>query len=311
MTVEIPTEMQAQLPRGSCRFGGKNETFDTQYFFTIFRKMLREIVEEQQPMTVRQVFYRAVVKGWVEKTETGYGFVQRDLVRMRWDGDLPFNWIEDRTREAIGSQGYNESVDEFWDGIFDDIPTRYFRDMLADYEWSIQVWLEKEALCGIFEPICQRWDVPLYPARGYSSLTMIHDAAKDLERKDRPARVLHFGDYDPSGQNAILTVQRDLQRLAPKTDKLGLEFQIVAVTPEQIQELALPTRPTKKSDTRAWTFGDESVELDAIEPDVLRQIINDILEAQFPEGAREENERQQEEAREEIRRRLRDLNLID
>src|SRR5262249_21006630 len=275
------------------------------------RKMLRELIEEQWPMTVRQVFYRAVVKGWVEKTERGYGFVQRDLVRMRWEGHIPFNWIEDRTREAQGSQGSNESVDEFWDGIFDDIPGRYFRDMLADHQWSVQVWLEKEALSGIFEPICGRWDVPLYPARGYSSITMIHDAAQDLERKQRPARILHFGDYDPSGQDAILTVQRDLQRLAPKTYQHGLEFKIVAVTPEQIQELALPTRPTKKSDTRSWGFGDESVELDAIEPDVLRQMVNDELQSEFPEGAREENARLQEETREEIRRRLRELGLIE
>jgi len=311
MTIEIPSEMQAQLPRGSCRFGGKHETFDNQYYFTIFREMLREIVEEQRPMTVRQVFYRAVVKGWIEKTERGYGFVQRDLVRMRWDGDLPFDWIEDRSREAIGWQGRNESVDEFWDGVFNIIPYRYSRNMLADYDWSVQVWLEKEALAGIFEPICKRWDVPLYPARGYSSLTMIHDAAKDLEAKDRPARILHFGDYDPSGQDAILTVQRDLKRLAPKTYEHGLEFKIVAVTPEQIQELALPTRPTKQSDTRSWGFGNESVELDAIEPDVLRQMVNDELQSEFPEGAREENARLQEETREEIRRRLRELGLIE
>ena len=29
-------------------------------------------------MTVRQVFYRAVVKGYVEKTEKGYGYIQRE-----------------------------------------------------------------------------------------------------------------------------------------------------------------------------------------------------------------------------------------
>ena len=169
-------------------------------------------------------------------------------------------------------------------------------------------WVPKRS---VVEPVCDEWDVPLYPARGYSSLTMIHDAAQSLERKGRPARILHFGDYDPSGQDAILTVQRDLKALAPRTNKLGLEFEIVAVTPEQIRELGLPTRPTKRSDTRSGAFGEESVELDAIEPDVLRQMVSDRLAGEFPEGAREENARLQREAREEIRRRLRDLDLIE
>ena len=188
------------------------------------------------------------------------------------------------------------------DGLIERIPYDYSLDLLADHEWSIQVWLEKEALAGVIWPMCQEWDVPLYCARGYASLSFLHEAAKDLERKNRGARIFHFGDYDPSGQDAILTVQRDLIRLAPETAKLGLEFVIVAVTPEQIAELALPTRPTKKSDTRAWGFGEESVELDAIEPNVLRQMVTDAFKSQFPEAAREENERRQEAARKKIRK---------
>jgi hypothetical protein len=217
MAVEIPDEMQALLPRGSREgpeFGYR--AFETKEFYNIFRELLYEIVEEQQTMTVRQVFYRAVVKGYVDKSERGYGFIQRDLVKMRWDGILPFEWIIDTSRRARGWQGNNESVEDFLDGLMDRIPYQYSLDLLADHEWSIQVWLEKEALAGVIEPVCNEWDVPLYPARGYSSLTMIHDAAKDLEKKNRPARILHFGDYDPSGQDAILTVQRDLQALAPK-----------------------------------------------------------------------------------------------
>jgi hypothetical protein len=192
-------------------------------------------------------------------------------------------------------------VENFLDGLIDRIPKLYSLDLLADYDWSIQVWLEKEALAGVIWPMCTRWDVPLYCARGYASLSFLHEAAQSLEYKDRPARIFHFGDYDPSGQDAILTVQRDLYRLAPKTKNLGLEFVIVAVTPEQIQELALPTRPTKKSDTRSGAFGDESVELDAIEPDVLRQMVTDVLQGQFPKGAREELLKRQKAAREQIR----------
>ena len=40
---------------------------------------LIDIVEEISPCTVRQVFYQATVRGVIEKTEAGYGKVQRLL----------------------------------------------------------------------------------------------------------------------------------------------------------------------------------------------------------------------------------------
>ena len=50
------------------------------------REALFDIVAEQQPMTVRQVFYQATVRGVIEKTEAGYAKVQ--TADMRRDGEL-------------------------------------------------------------------------------------------------------------------------------------------------------------------------------------------------------------------------------
>ncbi len=61
------------------------------------RAAFLQIIEAQQPMTVRQVFYRATVLGLVEKTEGGYARVQNDLVLMR-SGELPYGWLTDSTR---------------------------------------------------------------------------------------------------------------------------------------------------------------------------------------------------------------------
>ena len=58
----------------------------------------------------------------------------------------------------------------------------------------------------------------------------------------------------------------------------------MAVTPEQIEEWSLPTRPTKQSDSRSKGFGDLSVELDAIEPDALRyDIVEKAINRHLPE----------------------------
>src|SRR5262245_38917415 len=60
---------------------------------------LYEIVKAMKPMTVRQVFYQATVRGIVEKSDAGYNKVQTDLVQMRRDdGFLPYDWLADNTR---------------------------------------------------------------------------------------------------------------------------------------------------------------------------------------------------------------------
>jgi hypothetical protein len=60
---------------------------------------LFETLETDNPMTVRQVFYRLVSQAVIGKTEKGYSnTVSRLLVKMRRAGDVPFGWISDNTR---------------------------------------------------------------------------------------------------------------------------------------------------------------------------------------------------------------------
>lgn len=63
-----------------------------------FRSDLLHIVFEMQPMTVRQVFYQATVRGFVDKSEAGYNKVQNNLVHMRRSGEMPYEWLADNTR---------------------------------------------------------------------------------------------------------------------------------------------------------------------------------------------------------------------
>src|SRR5215471_315218 len=62
------------------------------------REALFDIVFTGKPMTVRQVFYQGAVRYIVEKAETGYDKVQRDLTIMRRAGELPYDWLADNTR---------------------------------------------------------------------------------------------------------------------------------------------------------------------------------------------------------------------
>jgi hypothetical protein len=143
----------------------------------------------------------------------------------------------------------------------------YRKDLWHNADAYVEVWLEKDALAGVVMEVTELYDVPLMVSRGYASLSFLHSAAEYLDRLDVPAFIYHLGDFDPSGVNAGEKIEQTLRELAPGAE---IHFERLAVTPEQIGEWSLPTRPTKQRDSRSKGFGDISVELDAIEPDTLR-----------------------------------------
>jgi len=105
-------------------------------------------------------------------------------------------------------------------------------------------------------PITSAWDVELGIVRGYSSETFAEDIAATTKR----TYVFQLGDHDPSGVDAWRSFEARVRGFAPDADAV---FERLAVTPEQIIEFNLPTRPTKTTDTRARGFIGESVEVDA------------------------------------------------
>jgi hypothetical protein len=249
------------------------------------RAALFDIIGEMQPMTVRQVFYQASVLGYVEKAESGYAKVQTDLTLMRRAGDLPYDWIADNTRWQRKPDTF-DSVEQ----ALRETAALYRKNLWRDAKTYAEIWLEKDALAGVVYPVTEMYDVALMVARGYAPLSFLHSAAEYIKDLDVPAYICHLGDFDPSGVNAGEKIEQTLREMAPDAD---IHFQRLAVTPEQIKRWRLPTRPTKKTDSRAKSFGRISVELDAIEPRRLRALVQKAIERQFEVlKAAEESERQ-------------------
>src|SRR5262245_22871747 len=226
-------------------------------------------------MTVRQVFYQATVGGIVEKAESGYNKVQTDLVLLRRSGELPYDWLADNTRW----QRKPTTFDSVEDALRE--TARFYRKNLwRDADSYVEIWLEKDALSGVLYPVTSMFDVPLMVARGYASLSFLHSSAEYINQLDVPAYIYHLGDFDPSGVNAGEKIEETLRELAPGAE---IEFERIAVTETQIAGWDLPTRPTKTSDTRAKSFGSSlSVELDAIEPNQLRALVQGAIEQHLP-----------------------------
>jgi hypothetical protein len=230
-----------------------------------------DILSKDNPQTVRQVFYALTVRGVIRKEEIEY---QRTAVRlltdMREREEIPFEWIADNTRWMRKPTSYTGL-----DACLDATSSFYRRNLWAAMPVYVEVWCEKDALSGVIINETEIYDVPLMTARGYASLTFLHSAAMTIRAKEKPAYIYHFGDLDPSGQDAARDVEAKLRRYAPDAE---IHFSRPAVTREQVEQWNLPARPTKMGDPRAKKFVGTSVELDAIPAAKLRDLVRECIE---------------------------------
>jgi len=235
------------------------------------RDAIREVLEQDHPQTVRQVFYALTVRGVIKKQEIEYHrTVIRLLVDMREGGEIPFDWLADNTR-------WQRKPSTFvgLDSCLKNTARAYRRDLWAAAPVYVEIWCEKDALAGVLIEETEPYDVPLMVARGYASISFLHSAAKAIEAKRKPAYIYHFGDLDPSGVDAARDIEAKLRRYAPGAE---IYFERPAVTREQVERWNLPTRPTKMTDSRAKKFVGTSVELDAIPAAKLRRLVKKSIE---------------------------------
>ena len=140
---------------------------------------IARVLSDENPMTVRQVFYRLVSLGVIEKTENEYkSTVCRLLTDMRRGGDVPYRWIADNTRWMRKPATYSNL-----EQAIQETAQFYRRRLWDDQEVYVEIWLEKDALSGVLYPITAKYDVPLMVTRGYPSLSFLHSAAEGHSRR--------------------------------------------------------------------------------------------------------------------------------
>jgi hypothetical protein len=229
-----------------------------------------EIAEAEQPVTVRGLFYRTVSRGLVPKTDkrdddtgtpSGYGIVQRRVLLMRRAGDLPYGWITDGSRLRLQPGSFTDAQ-----AALANTARAYRRDLWIDQFAHVEVWCEKDAIRGVVYPVTAEYDVPLLISRGYSSETFLYQTAEDINFEDNPTTIFQLGDHDRDGVRAWEHIKTKLREFID--DDIDVTFHRIAVTPEQITELNLPTRPDKTQSG----FG-PCVEVDAIPSNTLRRMV--------------------------------------
>ncbi len=245
---------------------------------TELREALYEIVAENQPATVRGVFYLAETAGLVPKDDTkGYRPVQRELLKMRREGLIPWGWITDGSRSRFGHHRYGGL-----ESYARQVAANYRRDYWHGSEEYVELWIEKEALRGVIAPVViEEFGLDLYVTKGQPSVSYLYDAAEDIALDGRPTYVYVLHDWDPGGLRIFDSIKAELTGFVG--DSAELHVRRLALTPAQIADLNLPTRPGKEKDPNmaefARRFGNRCVELDAIPPNTLRDMVRTKLES--------------------------------
>jgi len=247
------------------------------------RAQIYDALAEDRPQSVRHVFYCMTdprLAEPVEKTEHGYGQVQHLLKLMRLDGTIPYGWITDATRRGHHINTFDDAAD-----FVSRMAGFYRGDLWRHAEHYVEVWTESRSLAAVIESLCKELAVSLYPSGGFTSLTLAYQAAQYINvvagRREVPAEIIYIGDYDPAGVLIDQDVEAKLRKhIDPHVD---LNFHRLAITPEQIIEYDLPTKPRKAGEKRRPDIK-ETVEGEAMKPSILRGLLRDKIESFLPAG---------------------------
>jgi hypothetical protein len=240
------------------------------------------VLREDHPQSVRHCFYRMTdprLPEPVEKTERGYRHVQDRMVKLRRARRLPFGWITDATRRGYHTPTYRDEAD-----FLRSMKGYYRADLWQQSDFYCEVWTESRSIAGVIEADCRELAVSLYPAGGFSSITLAYQSAESINHyaDGRPVMIFYIGDFDPAGVLIDVALERELREHL--SQGIELHFRRIGITPEQIEEYDLPTKPRKETDRRALHIR-ETVEAEAMPAGILRNLLRSNIESLLPERA--------------------------
>lgn len=259
--------------------------------------IIAEYAAQGFDLTLRQLYYQHVARGLISNTLQEYKKLGELIGNGRLAGLVDWNAIVDRTRHLRQLPSWNSPAEIV------DVCARQFRmNKWKNQPYHVEVWIEKDALVGVFEQVCNAHSLPLLSCRGYTSLSEVWQSAQRLKFYDNEDGniILHFGDHDPSG----IDMTRDIQ------DRLNLFgarciVKRLALNLSQVEEFNPPPNPAKTTDSRFQRyeeeFGDESWELDALDPTRLAALLNNEIANVLDQEQWDRDEAEEQKSRDELK----------
>lgn len=250
------------------------------------RMQISAVLKADHPQSIRHVFYRMTdprLDEPVEKSDRGYRHVQYQLTEMRRAGLIPYGWITDATRRGFHVQTFGGAAD-----FLRRLAGLYREDMWRYSPHFVEVWSESRSIAGVIEGVCRDLAVSLYPAGGFSSITLAYQAAELINIEtgsgEKSAEIIFIGDYDPAGVLIDESIRTELDKHLHQD--VDLNFHRIAINQDQIAEYDLPTKPRKRGDRRSLHIT-ETVEAEAMPAAAVREILRRKIESYLPPRALE------------------------
>lgn len=254
--------------------------------------ILSEYESQGLVLTLRQVYYQFVARGWMPNKQSEYKRLGGILSDARLAGLVDWEMMEDRTRYMRTINAWENPAE-----LIEASADQYKEDLWRDQKYRPEVWIEKDALIGVIEQPCEELRVSYFACRGYTSQSAQYEAGKRFRRyraKKQIPLVFHFGDHDPSGMD----MTRDNQERLSMFARHGVEVRRLALNMDQVEQYNPPPNPAKETDSRSGDYiaqhGSESWELDALEPtvigDLIRRNVDGLLQLSKWNEAKEEED---------------------
>ena len=238
--------------------------------------IIHEYESRGHSMSLRQVYYQMVARGMIENTEGSYNRIKGLLSDGRLAGLISWTAIVDRGRGLLGHQTFR-TPDHAVRWLIED---HYRIDMWQEQRYRPEVWVEKAAQEGTIWDVCSRLRVDCFACKGYNSSSEQWSAGRRFAgyvAKGQTPVVFHLGDHDPSG---IDMTRDNRDRLSMFAGGPVLVVRL-ALNKNQIEKYGPPPNPAKFDDPRAEDYvrehGYSSWELDALEPDVIKALIEEAV----------------------------------
>jgi len=241
-------------------------------------------------VTLRQLFYQLVADHTLPNTQTVYKQLSARTAVGRREGTFPDLTDLNRTiHRRLWFDGRDDALG--W------LKAVYRRDRTEFMDLSIYLGVEKAGLVAQLDSWFEDRGLPILALGGFASQSYVKQIADDVQAHGRPAVLLYTGDFDPSGED----ISRDFILRTDCWDRVVR----VALTSQQVIDFNLPQAVGKASDSRAAGFMARhgelvQVELDALAPDVLRNLFEAALVEFWDEFAYLRSLDQEEADREEL-----------
>jgi len=218
-----------------------------------------------------------VARGLIPNTQRSYDRLGEMLNKARLAGLVDWNAIIDRTRSLEHQSSWGSVGD-----IIKSCANGFTLDLWADQDYIVEVWIEKQALIGVIQPVCDELFVPYFGCKGYVSQSEQWRAGRRILRRykdtGKETIIIHLGDHDPSG----IDMTRDNDRRLQMFSEDNCTVERIALNMDQVQHYCPPPNPTKMTDSRSpdyvKKYGHYCWELDALEPSVIADLIRDEVD---------------------------------